>query len=119
MNFWAITIDNGDATHVILDEDAQSDGATYWSTILVLTLMTEKKPPFTVRLISSSDLAPLMMAMDVKNTEWNIRILLKYSSRGSPIVWMGAMKILLANIWAALAVALVFPAKNLCKMPTR
>jgi hypothetical protein len=33
-----------------------------------LTLMTEKKPPFTVRLISSSDLAPLMIAMDAKNT---------------------------------------------------
>jgi hypothetical protein len=34
----------------------------------MLTLMTEKKPLFTVRLISLSDLAPLMMAMDAKNT---------------------------------------------------
>jgi len=83
IKFWAITIVNGDTTHVIL--------------------MTEEKPPFTVRLISSSDLAPLMTAMDAKNT----------------IVCIGATKMLLANICATLAEALVFPANIFCKVPTR
>ena len=69
--------------------------------------MRGTKPLFTVRLTSSSDLAPLITAMDANCTR---RTSLFSSSKyrhyaprrekSLPVVWIGATKMLLANIRA-------------------
>ena len=97
------------------------------NTLMRLTRMTAKKPPLTVRTTSSTDLAPLMTAIEAKKAICSLKwhTLRQHGTRvtcGShdePVVWIGAISRLLASSCASLYLRPVLPAKAFWRRPTR
>lgn len=82
--------------------------------------MTAKKPALTVRLTSSTDLAPLITAMDARKAVQDVsRVTCCGGQYDRPVVWMGAISKLLARSCPNLYLRPTLPANAFCRRPTR